>query len=1311
MGSQQINRRTGFDTIITSAERSEIGTHWYGAESFAEAGDLDIARTVYAVNLLNAELRFMRCESSDFGSQGQKEDSDFLAFVVTNLLRFASESSEFDSCRKIIELRLRTHWLACSYYLWIGRCTDTSIAEAAEGLAHNHLSVAMMLLSEFSQGHALRIKTPHLMSHDRCGDHWQEISAEALTKYKEHIQSSAIVSQARLYFQDVQCKLIELGSDVRNLEADIKEKVAMLGLELLERFSESADELLSDFQMIHEDYLSHPDSETFSHQANWDGKVYWGKIWLDLPTADATVSTRNDIRPSILQVLATSLLLSNEKTHYLLLIYLKVALAALSQYSQHYFEAHHVLKARFDQKLEITDGDDCITDDRSRREYLQLRIASFFSDKMTDIIASIADGRSLQHELETLIAGDEIMSTFLFESFKVSSIRQMDSREAIIYTHHIKSVARLVHSLRNCNGLSTQNQVKLECDYFVALLNAVIWMKIDFVYLKCSTTDKRTKAWQSQVASMTDVVFVLSGEIAELLSLHQSAICADGTTRISHLINALQDQDTTKKSYSVLAQFSDALLWFWDFLHDTQSPANILMVPISSAIIALCGSFGVSVEGSLNNVDDGSDRGIGSFSDYFDSEDSVNGSFISGNPSEGEEKWSRTQTLRKICQLVQCVSIVFQSVDDKHVEQLIQSFPSSRHGPFLPLVVVRVLSNMSQALFQLFSTDASEVAYPFGARECGAAIDSLLGKAYRYLHGFSFSSGDSFVSTCSYAPESIEAATSLFHCVKRVYRDSRKASPPNKAFEIVALALPATKETDVSEAIKSFLFDADKDSEDEALPLSMQNTTTLPSGFPEWVFDAESINNFSADEHINNIERLRRGVAYELAKGSMVNLDSSQKPDTDSENQGLSAERESTQNHELILYQKFRAVLNDICYDPKNIERWIVLSECLGFKADSICDRLVRVNNHFDSNEIVLNSQSKRRTSATSSLNELQTSQLARFQESRSKNWKPFLGDSLHVYMQYPWSNLTSLEACAEEVRSCFPQIAGNNDVPAEEGLDSDYLCWKEIESQFVKGNYAAWANSWGGLFVMALRKMRMKALLVARHLAKNSQEGMHPSEVCEDLGTAVYGDLMASTVYGYPMHCMTLHEKRIIAERSNKYFQEAIELSTCNDYSQKCHIKPFESFFMIGKGYEKIASTLRDEKFVLDSEGAHTARLYETVMNDAISNYALAVSEAKSAELLSGPPDKVCFGGSSHGALECVYRLHATRFKVLLNAVKSAPSECEHAELEAYRIASSHWFSESHVQSPTAGIRENAWNIFADCVDGKGFLFHFIFD
>ena len=286
-------------------------------------------------------------------------------------------------------------------------------------------------------------------------------------------------------------------------------------------------------------------------------------------------------------------------------------------------------------------------------------------------------------------------------------------------------------------------------------------------------------------------------------------------------------------------------------------------------------------------------------------------------------------------------------------------------------MVTRIGHAMSDMIFQLFSKDAQGEAYPYGARECGNTIDDLLGKAYCRLYGFSFSGVDPDASN-KYAPESIKAATHIFRCVRRVYHDNRK-SPPNRAFETIELALPPGEESKASKSIKAFLFDAEKKT-------AVANITTdLPPGFPEWVFSEAQKVTPSDDEHQANISMLRRGVAHELAKGSITLLDPSQKSPSDMDDQvGLSEERELTQSHELSLHKKFSAVLDDLCYNPNNIERWIVLSECLGFKAEYICDRLARIQESYVHSEFFLDINSKRKSRSSLSLDQLQTMQITK---------------------------------------------------------------------------------------------------------------------------------------------------------------------------------------------------------------------------------------------------------------------------------------------------------------------------------------------
>ena len=1313
----------GFDMIISSVKRNAASTPWYGTPFTPWYGtETSADLSVFAVNLLHAELIFKRCESNDTGSQKHREDSDVLAFVVPHLLSLMQTVSRLNGSEgrgmQILEVQCRCFWLASSYYLWIGRCSDdASTSKTAEDLGFLNLDKAIGLLCDESQQSDLKIMTPHLESSVRRGEHWRILSAEALSQYKEHLQSSSIVNRARQCFQDIQLEVKgrsgSSSDEICNLSADNKAKLASLGTELLERYNmnsekstEGMDELLGDFVMFNEAQFHPTIANALLSGSIVCPEVRWGRIWVEIPSSKKIIVSREGSRPSILQVLATSLMLSKENIPSVFLIYSKMALAALFSRAQILLRSNDTAQANVEEnQLENTKhGDNPVDVGHAKRHHLLIIVVNFFIDKMTDIIAAFIDEAEMHNALDDYIVGEDF-SGLIYGCLDELWARQKHSvDDSTLQTYLLGSMSQLMLTLRNCQGLSRQSLEKIESIYFVALTKYLIDRKLDFSDLISSVHDKRTKKWHSQMISKAHLVFLTTNEIAELLSLHPTRIGADASTRVSHLIRSFSEVGN-EDSFAVLARFTDALLWFWGFVtnaYDASSPTensvrNKLMVPIASAIIALCGSPGISIEGAQRRGDDRCDKSAISFSDYFDSEDSVNRLFLAGTETDGEDELSRRILLTKVCQLVQCISIVFRSVNEKLINQetTCRLLPSSQHGPFLPLVVVRVLSALSEGIFELFSENVWGVAYPYGARECGSTIDSLLGRAYSHLYGFSFSTGDSDTSK-SFAPESISAAIHLFRCIKRVYHDNRK-TPPSKAFETLEMALPPAEESEVSKAINSFLFDADKNSE-VVNRTSAITSIDLPSGFPEWVFEADDINP-STDDHQNNIELLRRGVACELAKGSMANLHSSQKSPSDMDDQGLTGERELTQSHELSLHQKFRGVLADLCYNPKNIDSWIVLSECLGFKAEDICDRLVLVRE--PSSDFCLNSKSKRIFPATMSMDQIKISQSEDYHESRSNNWKPFIGNNLLVYMKYPWSNFSSLQACAQEVRSSITEIIGTDDSHKDVHA-SDYRCWKDVEAMFEEGNYVSWANAWAGMFVMALRTMRLKALLVARYLAKNSHKGFHPSEVCEDLGTALYSELQFSTVYGYPLHPMTLHEKRSIAERSNFFFQEAVSLSSSRYYTQKCHVIAFELYFMIGKGFEKIASTVQDEIYALESEGDCRTRLYETVMNESILNYSKALAEAQKAEQSSGGADKTHTGGSSHGALECLYRLHASRFKVLLSAIRRAPNECEHAESESFRIASAKWFDKSNESSSATGVRGKTWDILADCVDGK---------
>lgn len=105
--------------------------------------------------------------------------------------------------------------------------------------------------------------------------------------------------------------------------------------------------------------------------------------------------------------------------------------------------------------------------------------------------------------------------------------------------------------------------------------------------------------------------------------------------------------------------------------------------------------------------------------------------------------------------------------------------------------------------------------------------------------------------------------------------------------------------------------------------------------------------------------------------------------------------------------------------------------------------------------------------------------------------------------------------------------------------------------------------------------------------------------------------------------------------------------------------------------------------------------------MVQALHNYDLAYKEAKTLDD-EGTLGDTQAGGSSHGVTEALYRLHASRLKCLIYAVRVAEEYRWTAELEALRITERCWYG-SAPEDPDGHakktIRERVWIVLADVV------------
>jgi hypothetical protein len=106
--------------------------------------------------------------------------------------------------------------------------------------------------------------------------------------------------------------------------------------------------------------------------------------------------------------------------------------------------------------------------------------------------------------------------------------------------------------------------------------------------------------------------------------------------------------------------------------------------------------------------------------------------------------------------------------------------------------------------------------------------------------------------------------------------------------------------------------------------------------------------------------------------------------------------------------------------------------------------------------------------------------------------------------------------------------------------------------------------------------------------------------------------------------------------------------------------------------------------------------RVYEHHFGLALKSYATSLKESQAQERGSG--SDIHTGGSSHGATEVIYRLHASRLKCLLSGAQRNEQERTLAEVEALKLTECFWFDIPDVE-PGTDLRKRVWKVLADVV------------
>lgn len=670
---------TGKGGSIADAESNFV---WYGndeSSSFVmDAGDI---LQIFAVNLLASELRFKIVSRDDCSSSS---DAQILASAIPILIKF--DSSIITNCKEhkdidmIIELRCRCYWLICQYYLWLSRCNDDTLG-VGEKLGMEYLTKSLKALSSNDskiKRSSVQIYTPQLQSTHREGRHWSVLSIDSLKAYSEEVQSSSVVSRARNVFRDISHTLQEDPSPNHT------DELVSIGKELLDWYCKGDGvsrgkftDMVADFMVLHQDVFNEkrPSPEAATKASDWIGEFYWGtSLWGCVPSSkeasSVCIATAGSSRPSIIHVLACCLFASSDFVPSVMSMYTQLTLAALQM------RVRLLLRNKDDPRIDVDLQ-------MVQRDEQLLIAANYFMDKTISLLE--VDSLDIQESTGTTLLEivSETMNVLLIGDCEHPSLSQF---------HIFQSLSLLISALRS---RKFDTKITIESIYFVSLAKLLVHFREYYMSI-LTNQDKRTKSCQIQLTRTLDFVSFIAQELAENLSLHPSFLDINSQITASPLIAALSEE-SMGDCLLPIAKLSEASLWFWTHVVASSEKADFiaaskrLLRPVAALIISLCGC-GISIQNNvLNQIIESSEDpdSIGISCDYFDSDDSINGAFLNE---------SNKKLLKRINQLVQCISLVY-SASEKAVCYEYAPFmtPSCQHGPFLPLVVIRILSGMKSS--------------------------------------------------------------------------------------------------------------------------------------------------------------------------------------------------------------------------------------------------------------------------------------------------------------------------------------------------------------------------------------------------------------------------------------------------------------------------------------------------------------------------------------------------------------------------------------------------------------------------------------
>ncbi len=1167
---------------------------------------------LFAMDLIHAELIFRQCDRYTPKVVEFDDDANMISLMIPALVECCNEvkrdinaqqNENVELSTKFHFLRVRCYWLTASYYLWRSRIAQAIyLSREAEDEGIHFIGMTIDCFDSPVLISVKSVKIPHLVSPGRQDPYWREISPTSLSKFRDDIQASSVVSHARQRFQELVSNLKaespeeEVSTQISTNDARV---LVEIGKKLFDRYDSQYGSKNSKLSELVDNFLEMRGGDI----------VFRGDTPKDSKLSDEVMMQREPYKvedlqrvsnPTILSMLVICLNMDEKNRLCIAKLLVRLVLTAVDMHTS-------LLKQIADFRLSRKQTDGYHSDDAM----------SDSDDDMSDIGPSSTQKdndekkvRQCGHFLKFLIrclcdavsshlSGDEKSKLLISDEFSdmMNSVLDFSNRWYQFTVNYLsipndsvdRDLVRLVENILIKSKTVKDGQKvhkKLESICFRGLVQIMVSQQEVLKGLVTAQVDRsRRSARQRLCINRAEYIGLVASKMGLTLSQNLASVdnfdMSKGRLFEGHGIREENDHVSKPLTHQEEIIFLRSVRWLrkYAFQDDgeslSSSQANVvnafdrpitkeLKIPISTLIIGICGSASCSrqrgdpeASGEQDNL---------SLTEFFDSDASMN-DWRSDSEEHGTSEKSKKELVRVICHAVHCIALVFEMVDEKDtVNRFLEIYCDAEFGPLLPLVSARVLNFFADTLLIHFGEDDVEgndrgnlwsEGYPSHTKYTGAVLDTSLHKTYRWLYGFALVGEQNYQSTAGsemahtmndiseiaekgFKLESTAASGQLYRCIMRAYAGGRR-TPPKHALEAVSAALPPMKESELNKALRRFAFSGNNTDLDIDSILTM--SANWDSSF-QILRDSIQQNKDSLDESgeasLEELEAMevRRGLSKQLALGPLPIVTTDPKAKSDA---GADDDRAQTISNEMAISKKFNAILNDLCLlDSDNWEGWYRASQCCVMKADTIADRLGLT---LGFSRIKNFSISVDRGLSLRTLNIVDLRKEQELEERMSKKVK-FLGDDYSVYMNNAWSSFSSLRDCVATMKKQYSNIdeegiRSNNNIPLS--------IWNEIDSKYDKGDFLEWQEACGGVFVKALRNLSVRFMCIALYLLQSKPEitcdhKVLMSDVCETLGNIYYSELIASQNYGWPMHAMTTSRKRSLAIAAKSCYQASIK-------------------------------------------------------------------------------------------------------------------------------------------------------------------------